>query len=325
MIRMVLPWLFLLLPLPWLVRWILPPARRAPGVALKVPFFAPLAALAGEGRRARGLSWLHPAHLVWLLLLVAAVQPQWVETPHALPTTGRDLMLVIDISGSMRAMDFSQDGRKLDRLGLVKQVAARFIDGRGGDRLGLILFGAQPYLRAPLSHDHATVKTLLEEAEIALAGEYTALGDALGLAIKRMRERPAESRVIVVLTDGASNAGSMGPRQAGRLAAELGIRIHTIGIGAETVAAPNPFGVWSSGGANDFNREVLEAIARDTGGIYFHALDAEGLKAAYARLDELEPALGDAVHDYTATALYPWPLGAALLLSLFLARRRLAP
>ncbi|MEO5338145.1 MAG: VWA domain-containing protein [Magnetospirillum sp. WYHS-4] len=321
MIRLVLPWIFLLLPLPWLVRQWAPAARRSPGVALRVPFFGRLRVMAEGGGKGLRRRWLNAAHLVWLLLLSAAAQPQWVGDSRALPSTGRDLMLAIDISGSMRTMDFEADGRKLDRLAMVKRVGSRFVEGRGGDRLGLILFGAQPYLRAPLSHDHNTVKALLEEAEIALAGEYTALGDAIGLAIKRMRERPAESRVIVALTDGASNAGAVGPRQAARMAAELGIRVYTIGVGREDVAAPNPFGVWSTGGANDFNREVLEAVARETGGVYFHALDAQGLREAYARLDELEPALGEAIHDYTATPLYPWPLAVALALSLGIAWR----
>lgn len=319
MIRLLLPWMLVLLPLPWLLRLWLPAARRSPGVVLKVPFLQRLKELSGAGRKEIRRRWLGPAHLAWLLLLLAAAQPQWLGEPLALPTTGRDLMLVIDISGSMRTMDFEQAGRKLTRLDMVKQVGSAFIDGRGGDRLGLILFGAQPYLRAPLSHDHRTVKALLEESEIALAGEYTAMGDAIGLAIKRLRDRPAESRVIVALTDGASNAGAIGPRQAARLAASYGIRIHAIGIGAENVSAPNPFGVWSSGGADDFNREVLQAIARETGGVYFHALDAKGLEAAWRELDRLEPALGDVLNDYTATPLYFWPLGAALLLTVLMA------
>lgn len=325
MIRLVLPWLFLLAPLPWIVRRWFPPAERTPGVALRVPFLTELTEMTVDIRKGvwrRGL--FTPAHIAWFLLLLAAAQPQWVGDPRAMPTTGRDLMMVIDISGSMRTMDFTVDGEDLDRLGMVKRVAGHFIEGRAGDRLGLVLFGAQPYLRAPMSYDHKTIGVLLDEAEIALAGEYTALGDAIGLSIKRMRARPSESRVIVALTDGANNAGAMTPRQAARLAADEGIRIYTIGIGREDVAAPNPFGVWSSGGADDFNRAVLEAVAADTGGVYFHALDAEGLTDAYARLDELEPALGEVVYDYTATALYPWPLGAAFAITVLMAWRRAA-
>ena len=323
MLRLALPWLFLLLPLPWLVaRW-LPPPPGFSGGALRVPFLGGLIQSQDARRGVLGRK-VRLAHIVWLLLVLAAAQPQWIGDPRAIPTTGRDLMLVIDISGSMRAIDFEVEEEPLDRLTLVKRVAGRFIEGRTGDRLGLVLFGARPYLRAPLTFDRPTVKELLGEAEIALAGEYTALGDAIGLAIKRLRERPSESKVIIALTDGANNAGQLPPRQAARLAVDEGIRIYTIGIGREDTAAPNPFGAWSSEGASDFNRKVLEGVAKSTGGLYFHALDAAGLEEAYRRLDALEPALGDELWDYVATPLYPWPLATALILSLLLAWYRVA-
>ena len=321
MLRLALPWMFLLLPLPWLVRhWL--PAAGSGGRALKVPFLPHLTTAAAERRTPLGL---RPgmAHLIWLLVVCAAANPQWIGDPDAQPTTGRDLMLVIDVSGSMRTIDFEVDGEGLDRLSMVKAVAGRFIERRTGDRLGLILFGARPYLRAPLTLDRRTVGVLLAESEIALAGEYTALGDAIGLAVKRMRDRPSDSRVIVALTDGANNTGDLPPRQAARLAAAEGIRIYTIGIGNEDTAAPNPYGAWSAGGAGDFNREVLEEVAGSTGGRYLHALDGPALEAAYAQLDRLEPTLGDAIWDYVATPLYPWPLTAALVLSLLYARNRI--
>lgn len=318
-------WIFALAPLPWLLgRW-RPPAMDQGEAALRVPFYAALETLvANSGSRTSGHrgAWLW--WLVWLLLLTAASQPQWLDDDHPLPTTGRDLMLLIDISGSMRRMDFSVAGEPVDRLSVVKTVAGRFVEGRAGDRLGLVLFGASPYLRAPLSHDHLAIRSLLDEAEIALAGEYTAIGDAIGLALKRMRDLPSDSRVIVLLTDGANNEGRIHPLQAARLAAQLGVRIYTIGVGAVDSPGPNPYGVWSTVGADRFEREMLEDIAGLTGGWFFHVLDTEGLAAAYERLDELEPALGAEVREYLAVHLYPWPLGAALLLSLWplLPRRR---
>jgi Ca-activated chloride channel family protein len=218
----------------------------------------------------------------------------------------------------MRQMDFVLNNETVDRLAVVKRVVGEFIDHRQGDRLGLILFGGRPYLRAPLSHDHRVVKELLEEAEIALAGEYTAVGDAIGLAIKRMRALPADSRALVLLTDGGNNSGNIGPRQAADIAAEFSIRIHAVGIGRPAVAAPNPYGIWSSEGAADFDREVLESLAGRTGGVYFHVLDTQGMQAAYAELDRLEPALGKDIKVYYGTALYPWPLGAALILSVWM-------
>lgn len=325
MIELLWPWMFLLLPLPWALRRWLTPADSDQGVALRVPFFSLLQSLdhAGVGRGRRpGPLW---AWLAWGLLLLAAAQPLWLGTPGRLPATGRDLMLAIDISGSMRSQDFTYAGEPLDRLSMVKRVAGRFIEGRHGDRLGLILFGSQPYLRAPLSFDRVTIKALLDEAEVALAGEYTAIGDAIGLAIKRLRERPAQSRVLVLLTDGANNEGHVGPRQAALLAASLGIRIYTIGVGRQQVSAPNPYGVWSAQGAAAFEQEVLEDVALSTGGLYFHALDGAALEAAYQRLDQLEPALGEEVKTYFATPLYPWPLAGALLLSLWPALRGRRP
>lgn len=319
MIDLAWPWLLLCLPLPWLARRLLPPATPV-GLGLRVPFFRGLRAAADDGR---GWRPRRPtlAHAAWLLLVLAAAQPRWIGDVDAIPTTGRDLMLVVDISGSMRAMDFGSGNAPLDRLAVVKQVAGRFLAERRGDRVGLILFGAQPYLRAPLSHDREAVRMLLDEAEVGLAGEHTAIGDAIGLAMKVLRHRPADSRVIVLLTDGVSNAGTVGPRQAARLAAAEGFRIHTVGMGADDEAAPNPVGPWGGRGARDFNREVLEEIATTTGGSYSHALDRGGLEEAYRRIDLLEPSLGEAARDYTATPLYPWPLAAALALSAWLALR----
>lgn len=315
------PWLFLLAPLPWLVRRLLPPAR--PGAALAVPFMGRLRALAGGGGGVAGRRPLWLGLLIWLLLLVAAAQPRWLGEPGVVPTSGRDLFLALDISGSMRESDFLLAGEPADRLAVVKRVAGAFIEGRAGDRLGLILFGERPHVRAPLSYDHHAVGRLLGEAEVALAGEYTAVGDAIGLAVKRLRDLDAVSRVAVLLTDGGHNAGQLGPRQAARLAAAYGVRLYTIGIGRQDAAGPNPYGVWSTEGAAAFDRELLETVAEMTGGRYFHALDREGLEAAWRELDRLEPALGDALKSYRATALYPWPLGAALVLSLWLALRPL--
>lgn len=316
-IQLLHPWLLLLLPLPLLARRLLPAAPATGGAALQVPFFQLLQKLnqrTAPGGRGRGLL---PAWGIWGLLVLAAAQPIWLGEPGRIPTTGRDLMLVIDISGSMGQMDFfTDDEQQADRLSIVRRVVGRFIDRRRGDRLGLILFGDKPYLRAPLTFDHATVKQLLEEAEVTLAGEYTAIGDAIGLAVKRMRALPAKSRVVVLLTDGANNAGNLGPQQAAMLASELGVRVYTVGVGRQEVVAPNPYGVWSSEGLANFEREVLEDIAKMTGGLYFHALDSAGLEAAYQRLDELEPTLGSEARTYLATPLYPWPLGVALLLSL---------
>jgi Ca-activated chloride channel family protein len=256
--------------------------------------------------------------LGWSLLLLAAAQPMWIGRYQDLPVSSRDLMLLVDISGSMRQMDFTRDGEAVDRLSMVKWVAGRFIERRDGDRVGLILFGARPYLRAPLSYDHGAIRQLLEEAEIALAGEQTAIGDAIGLGIKRLQNMESDSRVLVLLTDGANNEGRLGPRLAARLAQDAGIHIYTIGIGRRQDAGPNPYGVWSAAGAGRFEQAMLQQLANETGGHYFQVQDSTALEAAYRSLDRLEPALGKAAREYVATPLYPWPLSAAMLVSLWL-------
>lgn len=315
MIDFIWPWAFLLLPLPLLARRLLPAADSDAGYALPLPSFATLERLVTDSSTSHRWRWrLWLAALAWVLLLTAIAQPLWIGRFQDQPVTGRDLMLLVDISGSMRAMDFLRDEKPVSRLDQVKQLAGRFIEQRRGDRLGLILFGARPYLRAPLTYDRAAIRQLLEEAEIALAGEQTAIGDAVGLALKRMREIPSDSRVLLLLTDGANNQGRLGPQQATELALQLGVRIYTIGIGREQTAGPNPYGTWSSQGSDRFERELLEQMATTTGGVYFQVQDSAGLQSAYRQLDRLEPTLSQGARRYLASPLYPWPLAAALML-----------
>ena len=229
-------------------------------------------------------------------------------------------MLAVDISGSMEAEDMVLGNRVTDRLTAVKAVAGDFIERRAGDRLGLILFGRNAYVQTPLTHDRATVKTLLYEAAIGLAGKETAIGDAIGLAIKRLRDQQAGNRVLVLLTDGANTAGTVEPRKAAALAAKEGVRIYTIGIGSDP--ARRFFGGIRSGA--ELDESTLEAIAADTGGRYFRARNIGDLRQIYALLDDLEPVEGDAEWFRPAEELYEWPLAAALALSVLLALTRTA-
>jgi Ca-activated chloride channel family protein len=313
MIHFLWPWLFLLLPLPLLARRWLPPAPH-PGGALRLPFRLEPPSTGGPHPRHIAPRLL-PAWLIWLLLLTAAARPQWLDPSAPLRTTGRDLMLAVDISGSMRNQDFDLAGQRVNRLEAVQELAGRFIERRRGDRIGLILFGSQAFLQSPLSHDRATVHTLLNEAEIGLAGEFTAIGDAIGLAVQRLRGPHVASRVLVLLTDGAHTTGRVGPLEAARLAAREGIRIYTIGVG------PRP-GEQTGTASEDLDEDTLAAVAEITGGHYFHAGDSEALEWVYGRLDTLEPTPGDDLHRYQASPLYPWPLAGALLLSVLLAVRR---
>ena len=227
-----LPLAFLLLPLPALVYWFLPKSSTT-GAALKVPFYREVSAI-GSHAKMRGRRFkLALLSLCWILVVIACARPQWLGEHTDLPVSGRDLMLAVDVSGSMKAADMSFKGDPENRLTSVKRVAGNFIERRTGDRIGLILFGTRAYLQAPLSLDRRTVNQLLQESAIGIAGEKTAIGDAIGLAMKRLRDRDGEDKVLILLTDGTNTAGIVDPLQAATLANLGGLRIHTIGVGAD--------------------------------------------------------------------------------------------
>lgn len=318
------PWVFLLAPLPWLLRLLLPPADSG-DAALRVSFLDELQALSGRRARAALPSWRQqaPLALLWLLLLGAAARPQWVGEPLPLPASGRDLLLAVDVSGSMDYADMQWDDEPISRLELVKRLLGDFIEGRRGDRVGLILFGSQAYLQAPLTFDRHTVRTWLDEAMIGIAGKNTAIGDAIGLAVKRLRQRPAQSRVLVLITDGANNGGEIDPMVAAQLAADEGVRIYTIGIGAD----PQQSGAFGSFGfsALDLDETSLRAISDTTGGEYFRARNQAELQQIELTLDRLEPVAQQPTLARPAQALYAWPLALALLGSLLLVGQVLWP
>ncbi|MBC9251319.1 BatB protein [Pseudomonas alcaligenes] len=319
------PWVFLLAPLPWLLRLLLPAADSGEA-ALKVSFLSELEGLSGRRARANLPAWRQqaPFVLLWLFLLLAAARPEWVGEPLPLPASGRDLLLAVDVSGSMDYSDMRWHGEEISRLELVKKLFGDFIEDRRGDRVGLILFGSRAYLQSPLTFDRHTVRVWLDEALINIAGPQTAIGDAIGMAVKRLRQRPADSRVLVLITDGASNAGEIEPKTAARLAAEEHVKIYTIGIGTD----PQQSGIMGMLGLNpgiDLDEASLKNIAEQTGGSYFRARDAQELQAIEATLDQLEPALQQPTRARPALALYCWPLGTALLLSLLLIARDLWP
>lgn len=319
------PWIFLLAPLPWLLRRYLP-AAQSTEAALQVSFLHELEQLSAVRSRPRLANWRKQLHfaLLWLLLLTAAARPEWVGEPLPLATSGRDLLIAVDISGSMDYNDMRWNNQAVSRLTLVKQLIGEFIEGRTGDRVGLILFGSQAYLQAPLTFDRQTVRSWLDEALIGIAGKSTALGDAIGLAIKRLRQRPAQSRVLVLITDGASNAGQIDPLTAARLAAEQGVIIYTIGIGADPQRG-NRFGVFGLNPGIDLDEASLGEIARLTHGQYFRARDREELQNIEETLDQLQPVAQQPTLARPSLALYSWPLAAALLLSIALALYSLWP
>jgi len=319
------PWLFLLAPLPWLLRLWLPPADSGEA-ALQVSFLGELENLSGRRARLQLPPWKKQLHfaLLWLLLLIAAARPEWVGEPLPLPASGRDLLIAVDVSGSMDYADMRWEDEEVSRLTLVKHLIGDFIEGRSGDRLGLILFGSQAYVQAPLTFDRQTVRTWLDEAVIGIAGKNTAIGDAIGLAVKRLRQRPANSRVLVLITDGASNGGEIEPMTAARLAAEEGVTIYPIGIGADPQQGGN-FAAFGFNPSLDLDEPTLRGIAELTGGEYFRARDQNELQAIETTLDRLEPVDQQPTLARPARALYVWPLAAAVLFSLALVMRSLWP
>ncbi len=271
--------------------------------------------------------------LAWCLLIIATARPQWYGEAIELPVSGRDLMLAVDLSGSMEIEDFVIKNRPVDRLTATKYVASDFIDRRVGDRLGLILFGRQAYLQTPLTFDRETVKTLLLESVIGLAGRETAIGDAIGLAIKRFRhmrknteltsaeseDTPGASthtdKILILLTDGANTAGEIEPLKAAQIAAQDGLKIYTIGVGAEKMKVQSFLGTRTVNPSKDLDETTLTKIAELTGGRYFRAKDTKGLSVIYSLLDELEPIVQEAQSFRPKKSLYPWPLGAAIVIA----------
>lgn len=316
MMQFAWPWIATLLPLPWLLRWLMPPVSVGRS-ALFVPWARELADLSGPKTgvsRPGARTWI--MMLLWLVLIFSGMRPQWVGEALPLPNQGRDLMLAVDISGSMETEDFVVNRRTVDRLTAAKQVAGQFIDRRDGDHIGMILFGTHAYLQAPLSFDLPTIKALLNQTVIGAAGSDTAIGEAIGLAIRHLRHRPENDRVLILMTDGANTAGTVQPLEAAEMAAKHGIRIYTIGIGADELILRSFFGNRRVRPSADLDERTLKEIARISDGQYFRARDVEEMQGIYRLLDELEPVEQEDRHYRPVEELFTWPLGAALALSM---------
>jgi len=331
MIEWLWPWVLAALPLPLLVRWAVK-TRQQNQAALTVPSLGSFehVSLDQSSDQQQRLIRLLLLWLVWSSLLLAVARPQWVGDPITLPTTGRDLMLAVDISGSMATEDMEVADRYFDRLTVVKAVVGEFIKARAGDRVGLVLFGTNAYLQAPLTFDLTSVDRLLSEAPVGIAGGKTAIGDAIGLAVKRLRKRPQEDKVLILLTDGANNVGEVAPEKAAELAQADGIKIYTVGVGADEMRMPSVFGNLGGRITNpsaDLDEDTLKHIARVTNGRYFRARDTGTLGEIYQLIDELEPVDQDPETYRPIQVLYYWPLTLAsflfaLLLLLDMRQRR---
>jgi len=316
----------LLLPLPILVRKILQPADTADDFALRTPYYQNWLQLYEQSSviKEKHLLRLVLLSLIWIFLVAATARPQYVGDPIALPASGRDLLLAVDISGSMEATDLKLAGKKATRLDVVKSVLEDFIERREGDRIGLILFGEQAYLQTPLTFDRTTVKNMLDESAIGLAGaSRTAIGDGIGLAVKRLKQRKAESRVLVLLTDGQNNTGAVDPIKAAQLASQIGVKIYTIGVGADKMEVESFFGTRTLNPSKDLDEKTLKAVAKATNGKYFRARDTKQLEDIYSILDEIEPVEDNPETFRPIKSLFHWPLAAALILTFVLSFEKL--
>ncbi|ABC31477.1 uncharacterized protein containing a von Willebrand factor type A (vWA) domain [Hahella chejuensis KCTC 2396] len=322
MLTLAWPWLLLALPLPWLIRKRRKNNEEGRNLALRVPFYQQAARVL-EGADASSSSapsgrWSAILQvLAWTLLVVAVCRPQWQGEPIPMDYEARDLLLAVDISPSMQETDLQLKGNQATRLDVVKSVVTDFIQVRQGDRLGLILFGAQPYIQAPLTYDLVTVGELLNEATLGIAGNATAIGDAIGLGIKRLRERPADSRVLVLLTDGANTGGEVSPEQAAKLAADAGIKIYTVGVGADEIIRRGIFGYRKENPSADLDETLLQSIADETDGQYFRARNTGELELIYESINQLEPIKQQQRFFRPTTEWYWGPLLVALILLAF--------
>lgn len=309
------PWLLLLLPLPWL------PGLRQRGkrarqiIAPQLPMFGQLKAMGfahAQGAPQRGRLHGLLLALAWCALVVATTRPTYIGEQIDIPLSGRDLMLAIDISPSMKEEDMTLNNETANRLDVVKAVISEFVQQRTGDRVGLILFGSQPYIQVPLTFDLKTVNTLLQEAFLGMAGQATAIGDAIALGVKRLRLRPEQSRVLILMSDGANTAGDIPPDKAATLAAQEKIKVYTIGIGADEMIQRSFFGSRRVNPSADLDEKMLRLIADTTGGQYFRARNQAELDQIYALINTLEP-IEQELHSFRPTkALFYWCLGLAL-------------
>lgn len=323
MFELAMPWVFLAIPLPFILWFLLPRASLQLSVALKVPFFNAMMTLVEHEKNT-----ITKQHYLWLLLiswcfvLIALAGPRWVGTPRPLAHDSYNIMLALDISPSMGINDMTLNGRRVTRLSVVKRAARQFVEDRSGDKIGLILFGEQAYLLTPLTYDRHNVLMRLDDATVGLAGKSTSVGDALGLAIKRLQHVPAAGRMIILLTDGASNSGVIPPLKAAELARTDGIKVYTIGLHSEI--DPQSFsGMFlSSNGSADLDEDTLKAVAKMTGGRYFRASNLQSLQRIYHYIDQMarvsqEQATVRPQHDY-----YPWFLAIGLGLFLYVLARQ---
>ena len=307
------PWLLLASFLPLIVYWI-PSSQSRQQNALKVPI--KLDHLPNSNATpARSKSSAVTLIIIWLLLVIASARPQWLGEPINIPSESREMMIAVDLSGSMQIEDMSLHGANVNRLDMLKEVLGDFIERRTGDRLGLILFADDAYMQTPMTFDRATVKQMLDESVIGLVGKKTAIGDAIALAVKRFNQKEQSNRVLLLVTDGQNTAGKITPEQALELAVAQNVTIYTIGIGADEMLQRTIFGTRKVNPSAELDEKSLINIARQTGGEYFRARDSQSMNEIYQQLDNLEPVEQEQQQMRPRTALFYYVLALALAIA----------
>mgnify|MGYP006139277235 CR=1 FL=1 len=316
MISFAWPWLFALLPLPLLV-YILPSKKSTEqGSALMMPNLINVQGSPTQSKN-KTKAPLIILSLCWALFVLALSRPQWLGHAIDIPTQGREMMIAVDLSGSMEIEDMNLNGRSVNRLQMLKVVLGDFIERRVGDRLGLILFADDAYMQTPMTFDRKTVKQMLHESELGLVGRKTAIGDAIALGVKRFNDKEKSNKVLLLLTDGQNTAGKITPEEALELAVAKDITIYTIGIGADVMLQQSLWGSQRINPSSDLDEKSLSEIAKQTGGQYFRAKDSQGMDAIYELLDKLEPIEQDQQQMRPLTALFYWPLAIGLFITFF--------
>lgn len=306
-------WLLLLLPLPWFIKS--RNTQTITGGHLQLP------GVLASSRQHVSDNTSHSRkryYLMWLFLVLALARPQWLGDPIELPSKGRDLMLAVDLSGSMQIEDMVIDGKNVDRFTLIQSVLKEFIERRNGDRLGLILFADHAYLQAPLTQDRRSIATFLADAQIGLVGKQTAIGEAIALAVKRFDQVSESNRVLILLTDGSNNAGNIEPEVAAEIAARRNVTIYTVGVGAEFMERRTIFGKERVNPSMDLDEGQLQKLATMTNGYYFRAKNSDELAQIYQKIDQLEPVSREPLSYRPKSELFYLPLLAALLVSLWI-------
>ncbi len=317
------PWAAILLPLPLLVHRFWPRPHTAtdaythgdsstllhPALGRLASTFITSRSLTHAGSRLQ----IVMLALVWAALVTAMMRPQWLQPYTEVRTEGYDLMLAVDTSRSMEALDFTVNNRQVTRMAVIKGVLERFIKARDGDRIGIVVFGSQAFVLSPMTQDLQALQNLLDSIVARMAGDGTAIGDAIGLSVKKLRERPEGSRVLILVTDGENTEGSMPPNLAAQLAAHEGIRIYTIGVGSKGLVPFVENGQMTQV-KMEIDEDLLTEVAAITGGAYFRATDSSALEQIYEQIDALEKTQAESRTVMIPQPLYRWPLGLALLL-----------